>query len=86
MKLSTIPINYINQDATHIESNCLYLGYQFYAYDNNPRYNTPTDSGFLLMFNFLGQFRQYWIAANSDDIYRRHASANTPAWTTWVKY
>lgn len=57
----------------------------YYTYDgvaaNLP---TPTNSGFLYTFCFLGQGKQWWLASNSTQIFYRIANGvDLVSWSNW---
>ena len=57
------------------------LYYTYHGAESN--LHTPTDSGFLYTFCFLGQGKQWWLEANNFQIFYRIANATDNVWTRW---
>ena len=57
------------------------LYYTYHGAESN--LPTPTDSGFLYTFCFLGQGKQWWLEANNYQIFHRIANATDNVWRSW---
>lgn len=56
----------------------------YYTYNGTAsNLSTPTNSGFLYTFCFLGQGKQWWLEGNSNQIYHRFANATDNTWSSW---